>query len=213
MEEGATTISLSAFSAYLSSPASRRWCNTSIQRHLAESHQSWQISSRGRGPRTPTLLNTPVRRCDAKGPHCPDARRSTLDLTQTSEKGGAKAQVIELEGDANNDTLLTAENSANELHIRVKHISRLYTDDTGQFPKRSHSGNQYVMVAYHCDCDANIILACPFKSQKDQHRLAAYNSIMTRLKKKGLTANLQILDNEASAAYKKTIKEEWGAKF
>ena len=36
---------------------------------------------------------------------------------------------------------------------------------------------------------------------------------MTRLKQKGLTVDLQILDNEASAAYKRAIEEEWGAKF
>ena len=67
------------------------------------------------------------------------------------------------------------------------------------------------MVAYHCD--ANIILTCPFKSRKDQHRLAAYNAIMTRLKRKGLTVDLQIFNNEASAAYKQLIGDEWGAKF
>ena len=63
-----------------------------------------------------------------------------------------------------------------ELHVSVHHISRLYTDDTGRFPVRSRSGNQYIMVAYHCD--SNAILACPFKTRKDCHRLAAYNSVM-----------------------------------
>ena len=39
--------------------------------------------------------------------------------------------------------------AANELHVRVVHNSKLYTDDTGRFPFRARSGNQYVMVAYH----------------------------------------------------------------
>ena len=45
--------------------------------------------------------------------------------------------------------------SVNELYVQVvqKHI--LYTDDTGRFPIRARSGNQYVMVAYH---SSNIIL-------------------------------------------------------
>lgn len=76
---------------------------------------------------------------------------------------------------------------------------------------RARSGNQYVMVAYHCD--SNSILACPFKTRQDVRRLAAYNSIKTRLKAKGHEVDLQILDNEDSAAYKKLITEEWGAKF
>ena len=67
---------------------------------------------------------------------------------------------------------------SHELHIRVKHISRMYT--AGRFPVRSCSGNQYVMIAYHCD--ANVILACPFKTRADAHRLEAYANIMERLK-------------------------------
>ena len=56
-------------------------------------------------------------------------------------------------------------------------ISKLYTDDTGKFPIRARSGNQYVMIAYHEE--GNLILQQPFKSNKDVHRIAAYNTIMT----------------------------------
>ena len=54
--------------------------------------------------------------------------------------------------------------TSNELHIQVQHISKFYTDDTGKFPVRSLSGNQYIMVAYHCDLNA--ILAVPFTSKQ-----------------------------------------------
>ncbi|KAL7550017.1 hypothetical protein ACHAWF_017143 [Thalassiosira exigua] len=100
---------------------------------------------------------------------------------------------------------------SNELHIRVEHISKLYTDDTGRFPIRSRSGKQYIMIAYHCDSGA--ILACPFKSRRDRHRLEAYDSIMERIKSKGFDVDLQILDNEASAEYKKLITDKWNATF
>ena len=39
------------------------------------------------------------------------------------------------------------------------------------------------MVAYH---SSNVILVEPFKSRKDTVRLAAYDTIMKRLKDKGL---------------------------
>jgi hypothetical protein len=87
----------------------------------------------------------------------------------------------------------------------------MYTDDTGRFPVRSRSGNQYVMIAYHCD--ANVILACPFKTRADAHRLEAYADIMGRLKLRNLHVDLQVLDNEASEEYKRQITETWGAKF
>ena len=70
--------------------------------------------------------------------------------------------------------------SNRELHLCVKPISTLYTDDTGQFPVRSRSGNQYLMVAYHCN--TNAILVEPFQTREDCHCIPAYTRIMTRLK-------------------------------
>jgi hypothetical protein len=100
---------------------------------------------------------------------------------------------------------------SNALHLTVVPLSKLYTDDTGRFPVRARSGNQYVMIAYHVD--GNLILQQPFKTKSDAHRLAAYNTIMTRLAAKGLSVDLQLLDNEASAAFKLAITCAWRAKF
>ena len=115
-----------------------------------------------------------------------------------------------IESDPTVDEVAQVFDGKNELHVRVVHQSKLYTDDTGRFPTRARSGNQYVMVAYH---SSNAILVAPFKSRKDKHRLPAYNSIMQRLKDKGLTTDLQILDNEASKDYKALIRDKWGADF
>ncbi|KAL7536213.1 hypothetical protein ACHAWF_005402, partial [Thalassiosira exigua] len=100
---------------------------------------------------------------------------------------------------------------SNELHIRVEPIEKLYTDDCGRFPIRSRRGNQYIMVAYHCDL--NVILVCPFKTRKDKHRLEAYSAIIERLQERGHGVALQILDNEASKEYKRLITQKWGAKI
>ena len=63
------------------------------------------------------------------------------------------------------------------------------------------------MISYHCD--ANLILAVPFKTRKDTHRLKAYNKIMQCIRDHQIHVNLQILDNEASSEYKRLIKEKW----
>ena len=76
-------------------------------------------------------------------------------------------------------------------------ISKLYTDDTGRFPIYARSGNQYIMIAYHCD--ANLILAEPFSSRNDTHRLLAYEKIRKWLTDNKLIVDLKILYNEASA--------------
>jgi hypothetical protein len=100
---------------------------------------------------------------------------------------------------------------SNKVHIRVVPISKLYTDDTGRFPVKARSGNQYVMIAYHAN--GNLILQQAFKTMSDKHCNAAYNSIMMRLAAHGFSVDLQILDNEASAAYKQAITFTWQSKF
>jgi hypothetical protein len=90
-------------------------------------------------------------------------------------------------------------------------LSRLYMDDNGRFPIRAHSGNQYIMITFHAD--GNLILQQAFKSKSDCHRNAAYNAIMTCLAARGLSVDLQVVNNEASMAYKEAITFKWNAKF
>ena len=70
-----------------------------------------------------------------------------------------------------------------EIHIWDQPISKVYRDDCGRFPIRSRSGNEYIMIAYHCD--SNTILQAPFFNRKDKHRIRAYNSIMQKLDDRG----------------------------
>ena len=95
--------------------------------------------------------------------------------------------------------------------MHTVHISKLYTDDTGRLPIKARSGNQYLMVAYHCD--SNAILVAPFKTRKDKHRLEAYKSIMTHLRINGMGVNIQILDIDASSKFNHLITEDLGIKY
>ncbi len=101
--------------------------------------------------------------------------------------------------------------ASNEIFVNVFSLSKLYTNNTGCFPVRARSGNQYIMIAYHAY--GNLILQQPFKTKSNAHRLAAYNIIMTCLAAKGLSVDLQIMDNEASPAFKQAITFAWRAKF
>ena len=67
------------------------------------------------------------------------------------------------------------------------------------------------MIGYHCD--SNTILQAPFVNRKDKHRIKAYNSIMKKLTDRGHHVDIQILDNEVSAEFKKTIQQDWVAKY
>ena len=86
--------------------------------------------------------------------------------------------------------------TSNELYVVVDPISKLYTNDMGQFPIRSRSGNRYIMLVFHFD--SKVILIEPFQYLHDRHRIAAYIRIMVRHQERGYAVDLQILYNEAS---------------
>jgi hypothetical protein len=67
------------------------------------------------------------------------------------------------------------------------------------------------MIAYHTA--GNLILQQAFATKADKHCLPAFNVIMTRLTAQGLSVDLNIRDNEASADFKRVITETWRAKF
>ena len=98
-----------------------------------------------------------------------------------------------------------------ELHIWYQPISKLYTDDCGRFPIRSRSGNEYIMIAYHCDL--NTILQSPFANRENNHRIRDYKFIMKRLADQGHQVDVQILDNEVSADFKISIVDYWGETY
>ena len=90
-------------------------------------------------------------------------------------------------------------------------MGKLYTSDLGRFPIRSQGGNQYIMIAYHFN--SNIIFKAAFNTCSGKHRREAYNYIQESLEKHGHKVKLQILDNEASSAYKKSIEDTWHTKY
>jgi hypothetical protein len=100
---------------------------------------------------------------------------------------------------------------SNLVFIITKPLSKLFTNDTGRFPVRARSGNQYVMIAFNAN--GNLILQQAFKSKSDRHRIAAYNTIMTCLAARGLSVDLKILNNKASSAYKEDITFKWNTTF
>ena len=78
------------------------------------------------------------------------------------------------------------------------------TDQTGAFPMKSSSGNQYIMVLYAYD--PNAILVAPLKNRTGGELLRVYKQLHERLTLRGFRPKLQRLDNEASNQMKKTMK-------
>ncbi len=54
-----------------------------------------------------------------------------------------------------------------------------FSDQTGQFPTRSQSGNKFIMIMVEIDSSA--ILVKPMKSRKDVEMIRAYNALLLHL--------------------------------
>eukprot|EP00804_Cyclotella_cryptica_P030011 CCRYP_013454-RA/>CCRYP_013454-RA protein AED:0.36 eAED:0.39 QI:0/0/0/1/0/0/4/0/743 len=82
-------------------------------------------------------------------------------------------------------------------------ISKLYSDQTGKFPHASSRGNRYQMILYHTD--SNSIWVEPTKNRTEGELILARTRALSRMQACRLTPQHQVLDNEASAAYKQAI--------
>jgi hypothetical protein len=87
-----------------------------------------------------------------------------------------------------------------DVHNRI-----VYTDLTGAFPVTSQEGNKYMLILY--DYDSNAILVEPMKNRSDAEALRAYQHLYGILTDHGLKPKLNILDNEASKAIKRGIRQ------
>ena len=83
----------------------------------------------------------------------------------------------------------------------------IFSNQTGQFPMQSQSGNKYIMVMV--EIDSNAILVEPINSQNDHELALAYKVLMTRLQQAGIIPKKHILDNEVSEATKMIIKDKY----
>ena len=82
----------------------------------------------------------------------------------------------------------------------------VHFDQTGRFPLTSSRGNKYIMVLV--EIDGNYIDAEPMKNKTEGSMIKAYLALWERLTATGtVKPTTHIMDNEASAEYKKVIRK------
>ena len=74
----------------------------------------------------------------------------------------------------------------------------VFTNQTGQFPTQSQSGNKYIMVMVNINISS--ILAEPIKNCSDAELIRAYNVLMLCLQQAGIQPKKHVLDNKIWAA-------------
>jgi hypothetical protein len=79
-----------------------------------------------------------------------------------------------------------------------------WSDQPGQFPKKSSKSNQYIMVLTEGDCD--VILVEAMKNCSSGEMIRAYQKLIDCLHAARIVPKHHILDNECSDEFKETIK-------
>jgi hypothetical protein len=79
----------------------------------------------------------------------------------------------------------------------------MYSDQTGLFPQVSSLGNKYIMVIHNIDSNSSWVEA--LKNSTGGELFLGCTQALERMQKAGIIPKHQVLDNQASAAYKKAI--------
>jgi hypothetical protein len=125
--------------------------------------------------------------------------RSTKVRQNTTNGGGG-------DDDKCNDQI-KPQTKAKDVYIKIYLANdTVHFDQTGCFPGTSSRGNKYIMVLV--EIDGNYIDAEPMKNKTEGSMIKAYLALWERLTETGtVKPTTHIMDNEASAEYKKVIHQ------
>jgi len=134
--------------------------------------------------------------------------------SEETQKGHMKGQ---RQGVRSTKQMEPPETEHDERYIALPHDSKrdvliivynlkntMYTDQTSKFPHIPSLGNQYIMILH--DVDSNSSWAEALKNKTEGELILAPQRALTRMKRCSIVPRHQILDNQASLAYKTAIE-------
>ncbi len=96
--------------------------------------------------------------------------------------------------------------SKSDIFICIYKLKKtMYSNQTGRFPQVSSLGNKYIMVIHNVD--SNSLWAEALKDNTGNKLILAQAQALARMRKVGIVPKHQVLDNQASTAYKKAIDD------
>ncbi len=107
----------------------------------------------------------------------------------------------------NNSTMPPTPKKMKDVYMKIHSATEtMYTDQPGQFPATSSSGNQYILVLV--EVDGNYIDAEPMKNRSAGSMIKAYLALWAPLTATGvIRPTTHLMDNEASVELKAEIKK------
>jgi hypothetical protein len=87
--------------------------------------------------------------------------------------------------------------------LKDEGTQKIWTNQTGKFPKKSTKGNHYIMVLM--ESHSEVILMEAMKNRLSGKIIRAFQKLLRHLHTAGITPKHHILDNECSSEFKDTI--------
>ena len=146
-------------------------------------------------------------------------KTSPIVTTSTAPDGCHKPILAQKRGThgTNKSTVPTAFEEPNVTQLTEKKVRDIYTkvynvreiifsNQTGQYPKRSLRENKYIMVLV--EIDSNAIMVAHMKIQHENEMKQAYKSMVTRLHRTGIVPKNHMLDNTVSESMKAMSRDK-----
>jgi hypothetical protein len=90
--------------------------------------------------------------------------------------------------------------------LKDKAQLKMYTNQTGKFPKKTSHSHQYIMVLIKMD--SNPILVAAMKNRLAGEMIRAYQELVNRLCSTGIQSKLHLPDNKCLTKFKESIKSK-----
>ena len=87
--------------------------------------------------------------------------------------------------------------------IDKEEVCIVYTDLNDRFPRKSSSGNEYILVAYHYD--AHYILGTALKNRKKDTITTGWTYLHKSFIRAGVAPNTYVMNNEISQEFIETM--------
>ena len=157
------------------------------------------------------LTSWPGMNVTAINKYFPESVETQKGHMKHQRQGVRSTKIPQLQADVSEEEKADIEKRIKELKQKHRDIfvqiweekQVVYSDQTGKFPTTSSRGNKYLMVMYYID--GSYIMMEPMKSRHENEMIRVHNILIDRLKERGFQPKKQILDNEISKAYEKSI--------
>ena len=141
-------------------------------------------------------------------PESEETQKGHMRAARSGIRSTKKKPTIQEEAEEEESTHPEPQSKQRDIFVKILDTqdelhSKIFTDQTGPFPRKSSRGNQYIMILV--ELDSNYIMSEPMANRSAGEMVRVYQILINRLNSRGIYPKHQVLDNEVSAKFEDCI--------